>query len=44
MFEKIIEHQVQLILKEKSIENCVSDCEKLRYKYEIALKLLKELS
>lgn len=44
MFEKIIEHQVNLMLEEKGIKNCVSDCEKLRYKYDIALKLLEELS
>ena len=44
MFEDIIEHQAQLILKERNIAGMVTDLEYLQIKYDIALKLLKELT
>lgn len=43
-FEKIIEHQLILILKEKGLKICdLSGIEILRYKYDISLMLLCEL-
>jgi len=44
MFEKIIEHQANLILEERNLIGQITDFEYLRIKYDIALKLLNELS
>lgn len=43
-FDKIIQHQANLILKDKNItKNDLRDIEYLKLKYEVALQLLCEL-
>lgn len=43
-FNKIIEHQVKLMLQDKNLtRNDLDDLEYLKYKYEVAIKLLCEL-
>ena len=43
-FEKIIQHQVNMDLKDKGLmRNDLKDIEYLKLKYEVAIKLLCEL-
>ena len=44
LFEKIIQHQAMLMLKEKGLSRKdLNNYEFLQYKYEIAIKLLCEI-
>ena len=43
-FEKIMQHQVMLMLKEKGLSRGnLNNYEYLQYKYEVAIKLLCEI-